>query len=513
MKSILKLPLILITLMLFEIACQPGARSPAAPTNGLRLPKTVKEAVLVNFRPLTDTGRSIGAVWSPDGQTLAYTQLSFAPQLASYHTSNTQPKTEVWVASVNGKNGHFVDLGMALFYGKDGSEIFYQVYDPSDNTPSVYAINPATQKTRHFLGTQGFPNVYDLADGRLVLSEVGTYAPLRIFNPANGERQALMVEHPSNSPQNARLSPDGKRLAYTKLKAIYLSNPDGSSPKLVSDYGNGPAKVWWSPNSQLLAYSTGISEIDRLVLADRQGKTRVVLFPVLAESGTVSSIAWSPDNRWLLVTTESIEAYARPTRLYYFDIKGEHQILLESFLSASPAWSPDGHTLALSIWISPQSEEPVFDIWLADLTDVKTAANLPKTSPPAPKPTPTLAEISPGLPPDQVVYRFWDRINQKDYHSAWSLLSEPGRIVQKYPDFIAFYECIQQVSITDLQEFQGDENTQIFSTKIHYRKDPDCNELWKQSNDFYAILIKDASTNPWQIECFSNTTSCINQGP
>ncbi len=505
MKSKQGFPFIIVSVVLVVSACQPAARSQALNANGLPLPKSVAEAVLVNFRPLTDTGRSIGAVWSPDGQDLAYTELSFVPHLASYRRSNAQPVTQVWMASAKGKDGHPLDQGTALFYSKDGSEIFYQRYDPPDNTPSVYAINPATNKTRHFLGTQGFPSVNALADGRLVLSEVGTYAPLRILNPSNGDRQALMIEHPSNAPQNARLSPDGKLLAYPKYQAVYVSKPDGSSPRLVSDYGSGPAKVWWSPDSQFLAYTTGIGQTDRLVLADRQGKTRATLFPILAESGTISSIAWSPDSRWLLVSTDAIDQYTRPTRIYLFDKNGDHQLLLEAFIGASPAWSPDGHSLALSLWIGPDTDEPAFDIWLADLTDGKTAASLAGSFPPQPKPTPTLVNFSPSYPPDQVITRFWDAISQRDYHVAWSMLSKTGRTVQKYPDFRAFYECMQQVSITSLQEVKGDDRSKVFSVKIDYKRDPDCNELWQQPNDFYATLTKASSADPWQIERFIYT--------
>ena len=494
-------------------ACKPAAQLQPSPSNGLPLPQNVTEAVLVNFRPLTDTGRSLGPVWSPDGQNLAYSELSFVPSLYSYRFSNSQPKTQVWVISSDGEDKRILDNGTALFYSKDGSEIYYQLYDPTTNTPSVYAIDPVSKNTRHFLGTEGFPNINMLADGRLVLSEVGTYAALRIFNPANGERQALMKEHPSNSPQNARLSPDGTLLAYPQSRLVIISKPDGSSPRVITDNGGGSAKVWWSPDSQYLAYITGTALTDKLLLADRQGKIKATLFPSLAESGYISTLEWSPDSRWLLVTTESILQNARPTRLFLFDKEGSYQLLLESFLAASPAWSPDGHTLALSMWIGPDADEPAFNIWLADLTDAKTAIILPQSSAPQPKPTPTLLVLSQSLPPDQVINRFWDMINQKDYRAAWSMLSETGREVQRYPDFKAFYECIQQVSVTNVQQLEGDDLIKVYSVKIDYQRDPDCNESWNWFNDFYAVMSKTESANPWQIECFNTSPNCDDIAP
>ncbi len=501
------------SMILLIAGCQAAGGSQISSTNNLPLPNTVTEASLGNFRPLTDTGRSIGAAWSPDGQNLAYTELSVAPSLISYRNSNAQPETQVWETSSNQNDGRMLDIGTALFYGKDGTEIYYQIYDQTGNSPSIYAIDPSTNKTRHFLGTEGFPSVHQLKDGRLVLSEVGNYKPLKIFDPSSGELTTLMAEHPSNAPQDARISPDGKLMAYPDYRAVYLSRADGSSPILLSDYGGGSGKVWWSPDSKYLAYTTGSTMTDQLLLTDRKGNKLATLFPNLGEIGYISAVEWSPDSRWMLVSAEANNQFESPTRTYLLDREGNHQLILESYLSASPAWSPDGHTLALPLWIDPQGDEPVFDVWLADLTDTETAASLEPSSLPTAQPTPTLAAVPLEYSPDQMVSRFWDLINQKEYHSAWSMLSKSGRLLQNYPEFKAFYECMQQASPTNPKVVQSDGDTIILSMQLNYQRDPDCDESWQQSNDIFILLSKPASTEPWQIECLSNTPSCINQEP
>jgi Tol biopolymer transport system component len=510
MKSKIGLAVGILMLIYTLAACQPAPQA----ANRLPLPGTVSEAVLANFRQLTNTGRAVGPAWSPNGKMLAFTQLSFAPTVYSYRYSNAQPKTEIWEVAPDGTGGRSLDIGIVLFYSKDGSEIYYQVYDPTNNTDksSVYAINPLTNKTRHFTGTEGFPNVQKLADGRLVLSEVGTYASLRIFDPTNGNRQTLMQEHPSNAPQDARLSPDGKLLAYSKAQALYLSKPDGSTPKLISDNGGFSARVWWSPDSQFLAYTTGSSQTDKLVLADRQGETKMVLIPAFT-SGIVSSVDWSPDSRWMLVSTEAVNLYDRPTQVYLFDKAGKNKLLLESYVTASPAWSPDGHILALSLWGGPQADDPSYNIWLADLTDEKTAATLPPSPTPGPQPTPTRVLPSPGWPPELLVQQFWETINHKDYRVAWGMLSSEERLVWKFPDFKAFYECMTQVTVTSVQSVKSDEMSNVLSVKIDFKRDPDCNEMWKQSNDFYAVTTKVAPASHWQIECFNGTPDCVSPNP
>ena len=496
-------------------ACKPAGSTLPPSTNGLPLPQTVFDAVLVNFRTLTTTGQAVGAAWSPDGKQLAYTEMSVAPSLYSYRYSHAQQQTQVWVISADRKDGRSLDSGIPLFYSKDGSEIYYLQYYPTTNTPMVSAINPGTSNSRRFLGTQGFPFIYMLADGRLVLSEVGTYAPQRIFDPANGNRQALMKENPNNAPQDARLSPDGTLLAYPKDQAVYLSKPDGSNAKAIAEKGGFGAKVWWSHDSQHLVYTTGSSLSDKLVLADRQGKTMAVLFQIITQSGYISTVDWSPDNRWLLVTTDAIQQYTRATQLYLFDTAGNHKLLLESYETASPAWSPDGHTMALSLTNGPDADSPFFAIWLADLTDTKTAAALAvQPVDPMYQPTPTLVAPAVDVAPDQIVQNFWAAVNNKNYRTAYGMLTASKRAAQPYPEFKAFYDCIQQVSISSLQPANDLSTEQkVYSVKIDFAKDPDCNDQWNQAADFYTVVTKTPPSDPWQIECFNNTPDCVYNGP
>ncbi len=516
MKFSQLISLVLIFILILSTGCQAqsGSSNSLKYPSALPLPKSVTEATLVNFRPLTDSGRAIGAAWSLDGRSLAYTSLSFAPRLISFRDSDAQPQTQVWQTSSDEKNGKMLDIGTSFFYGKDGSEIFYQIYNPADGSPSIYAIDPATMKTRHFLGTQGYPSVHQLKDGRLVLSEVGNYEPLHFFNPVNGELTTAMQEHPSNAPQDARISPDGKWMAYPDNRAVYLSGWDGSSPKLLSDYGGGAAKVWWSPNSKYLAYTTGSTSTDQLLLTevpfrtDRKGNTKTTLISGIGQVGYIASVEWSPDSRWMLVIAESANQFEGPTRTYLFDREGNHTLILEAYLSASPAWSPDGHTLAFPLWIDPQGDEPVFDIWLAELTDSKTAATMPLVAPPGPEPTPTLVRVHPNDTPDQVIVRFWDFVNQEEYHAAWSMLSKTGRFTLKYPEFRAFYECFEKVTIENPQFIEGDEDSQVFALTLDYQSDPACNSQWKQSDQIYVILVKPTAADPWQIECLSDTPAC-----
>ncbi|MGQ9554290.1 MAG: TolB family protein [Anaerolineae bacterium] len=491
-----------------SVACQPATAVPP-------LPENVAQATLANFRPLTDSGRAIGPVWSPDGKTIAYTELSFVPIPYAYRYSNQVPETRVCIAQEEGKAKHCSAEGVALFFSRDGSQLYYLSYAPLNPGEypfaSLVALNPATARSRTLLPPQSIGSVHMLSDGRLVVSEAGTYAPLRLYDPISGQARSLMESHPWNDPEDARLSPDGTLLAYPKAQEVYLSQPDGANPKRLSEGGGFSARVWWSPNSQYLAYTSGNHWTDRLLLADREGQALAVLIPKLEESGYISSLAWSPDSRWLLVATDPYDQYTRPTRLYLFDRAGNRKLLLETYLASSPfdpAWSPDGRTLALAIGNGTEADRPACDIWLADFTDEQTAAGLP----PAPTvlPAPTPARPPADLPPEAVIRRFWEAINAKDYRTAWGMLAGAPLGAPKWVDFRADFECVDQVSVEAIQPVGGGENDRVFSMQLNFQAD--CNEMWRAPQP-YAVLMRETSDEPWLIACFNSTPDCEYRGP
>ena len=488
--------------VVFAAACQPATRS-------LPLPKSAGEAALTNFRPITASGTAAWPTWSPDGKTLAYTVASFIPQPYAYRFTTEVPKAQVWTVQADGQGARRLADGAAWQFSRNGSVIYYMQQDPVNRTEALWTVDPITEQTHQLLEPQPSGASQQLADGRLVLSEWGTYAPLRIFDPASGNLQPLMKEHPSNFPEDARLSPDGTLLAYPKFQAIYLAQPDGSNPQLLSDQGGFSAQVWWSPDSQYLAYTTGNHWTDRLILANRKGETLVILFPKLEDSGHVSSLEWSPDNRWLLIATDPYDQYSRPTRLYLFDTAGNHTVLLEDYVSTPPAWSPDSQRVALTFWNGPDADRSTYAIWLADLTDKQTAASLSPSAAPTIEPTPTLSLPPADMAPEDVLQGLWDAFNRQDYRAVWAMLPLSMRANGKYADYKAAGLCVEQVTAKSTQLISGDEAQKVFAVKLDLKINPECDStMWPPASDFYAVLQRESVNAPWLIACFNSTPDC-----
>jgi len=411
----------------------------------------------------------------------------------------------------DGSGARRLAQGHSPFFSPDGQTVFF-LHQPLYSNLELWAIDLRGGAPRRLVGPIGGLTVHQLDDGRLVVSESGTYAPPRLFDPLTGALSALSGPWPTNFPEEARLSPDGTRLAYPheQEQAVYLAESDGSNPRLLSQGGGFSAHVWWSPDSQRLAYTTGIHWTDQLIVADRDGGSQVVLLPSLEESGYVASLAWSPDSRMLLV---AVEAYShqtpRLTRLLLLDADGSGQrLLLEAYLHDA-SWSPDGRTLALSRWGGPQGELASHNIWLATLTDRATLAKLPPPTPePIPTATPPLPLPGANLSPEEVIRRFWEAIDAGDYLAAWACLATQTRARQGLAYFTAEWQCVQEARVVDVRPMPEVEiirpmaaECQMFQVKVDLKMTEDC--LSGMAPGPFTVLVRETPDGPWLIDSFN----------
>jgi Tol biopolymer transport system component len=146
----------------------------------------------------------------------------------------------------------------------------------------------------------------------------------------------------------ASVSPDGKRLAYTRNGIAYVSNIDGTDAKEIASSVSGrPA---WSPDQNRLAitladgaiYTVDIAslELTQITQPDRYG----------ARDG---SAAWSPDGERIAFTRTGEDFNS----IWTVGADGTHEFNIgdgEPFNygvpSRSPVWSPDGKKIAFAVY-------------------------------------------------------------------------------------------------------------------------------------------------------------------
>jgi len=478
---------------------------PAVTASPLPTPVSAEEAALINLRPLTTSGLAWFGDWAPDGESLVCNVAMEPPLLYG-----RGPEFELWWLRADGSESRQLAQGHSPFFSTDGQTVFFQRSLPNSGLSELWAVDVAGQHERRLLGPIGGLTVHQLDDGCLVVSEGGTYAPLRLFDPEEGTLLNLTGEMPTNSPEEARLSPDRTRLAYPKGQEVYLAEADGSNPRLLSQDGGFSARVWWSPDSQRLAYTTGIHWTDQLMVADRDGGNRVTLLPSLEESGYVASLDWSPDSRMLLVAAEAYgHQTPHPTHLLLLDADGSGQRqLLEAYLHDA-SWSPDGRTLALSRWGGPQGELASHNVWLATLTDRVTVAKLP---PPTPEPLPTATPLLPlpgtDLSPEEVICHFWEAIDAGDHLTAWACLATQTRARQGLAYFTAEWQCVQEAHVVDIRPMPEVEisrptavECQMFQVQVDLKMTGDC--FYGMAPGPFTVLARETPDGPWLIDSFN----------
>lgn len=337
--------------------------------------------------------------WSPDGRRLAFSCLD-----------------QIWTSSADGRHGRALrsDTGAVErdpAWSPDGRSIAFAA-----TTGAGFDIHVVDADGRHarritsLAGDERWPSW--TRDGRIVFSHrsAGRWR-LHAVNAADGDARPLFADTASDDEREARVSPDGRRIAY-------ISDRDSE---------DGDVDLWIA---DLAADGTRVH---------RSRVTRV--------RGLEASPAWAPDGRRLaffavrdgaggvwaasIHSSESEDESGAPPQ------RPAGGPVLVSRHGGTPAWSPDGRRIAIAEVPAPEStyngnprrdsDEPptlfsdAFRLWIVD-------APLPVDSGAR-----ALAPAEPGTARLTAAFdRVWQTLRRMYYGSgpsaqAWDALREKHR--------------------------------------------------------------------------------------
>jgi gamma-glutamyltranspeptidase / glutathione hydrolase len=327
--------------------------------------------------------------WSPDGRRLAFSYLD-----------------EIWTSNPDGRDGRPLGSGNAGVerdpaWSRDGRSLAFaadkgqgfDIYVIAANGGDVRRITSAD-------GDERWPSW--TADGRLVFSRRES-AQWRLFvvSASGGSAAPLFGDTARDDEREARVSPDGKRIAYVSDR----DNDDGDGDLWIADLAPGPR--------------------------DRVNRTRVVRV-----RGVEGYPSWSPEGTrvaffavreglpsvWV-ASVDDLSAGSEQNSVVRQ--RPASQPVLVSRRGGVPAWSPDGRRIAIGQLPAPEptyngnpernADEPpplfagaeAFRLWIVD----------------APLPVDAGArEIVTGTPrPEQLTGAFdrvWETLRRLYYHNG-----------------------------------------------------------------------------------------------
>ena len=289
------------------------------------------------------------------GDTITVAQSAFSPRWSrTGHLLFIQGLTTVWALPFDPQSLEATGEGVPVLEGVSSSLLVAE-YDVSPSGVLSYIEGP---------GGGGSVGSFDF-----VLVDLA------------GSMERLPLE-PSDH-YDARLSPDGSKLAYTKGGDIWIFDLDRGSNDSLTAGGTGPHNPAWSPDGTRVIYDAGVTMMSRPVGRTEEptevGGTDVVDYPnqwledgtvlfqstagsgdlylIPEEGGTPTPLLnadWgergasiSPDGRWIAYSSArggTAQLYVRS----WPDLGGETRVSPEEAplaLFGQPQWSPDSRTL------------------------------------------------------------------------------------------------------------------------------------------------------------------------
>jgi tricorn protease len=148
--------------------------------------------------------------------------------------------------------------------------------------------------------------------------------------------------------ESPKWSSDGKYIVCVSDRSgrdeVWLSDPEGTNPKKITDLDNEKGALVWTPDAKALLYTAADRKLYSYSVAN--GKTSVVSS---SELGRIGSVSVSPDSKWVAVSKQD---RTLRSHVYIVPIAGgeEHHVSDDSLLysESNAVWTADGRYLVFT---------------------------------------------------------------------------------------------------------------------------------------------------------------------
>src|SRR5262249_9952880 len=166
-----------------------------------------------------------------------------------------------------------------------------------------------------------------------------------------GDVTRVVPDKMASRSQFPKWSADGKYIAFVSDRSgrdeIWISDPEGRSPKKITDLDNEKGALVWTPDSRPLLYTAADRKLYSYAVAD--GRTSVV---TSSDVNRIGAVAVSPDSQWVAFVKQD-----RTLRSHVFlaPIGGsagndERRVTDDRLIysETNPVWTADGRYLVFT---------------------------------------------------------------------------------------------------------------------------------------------------------------------
>jgi TolB protein len=250
----------------------------------------------------------------------------------------------IWTVDSDGANVTArTSQGMAPSWMPNGRALVYSVL--GNERQAIFFTDLLTGAQRNL--TTPPPSAQDFApavspDGRQIMFARMTGSGADLFTmPANGGTPTRVTVGRGSGNVSPSFSPNGDRIVFTSDRVgnpeVYIADADGTNtePLTSPTYGEKSyrAEGRWSPNGQLVAYTSRMSDVNQVLTLS----LRTMTPKQITSDGRNEQPSWAPDSRHLVVTSNR----SGSRQLWVVDIEtGRSRQLTRGSDARFGAWSP-----------------------------------------------------------------------------------------------------------------------------------------------------------------------------
>jgi tricorn protease len=163
-----------------------------------------------------------------------------------------------------------------------------------------------------------------------------------------GDITRIVPDAMASRSDSPKWSPDGRFIAFVSDRSgrdeVWISDPEGKTPKKITDLDNEKGALVWAPDSSRLLFTAADKKLYGYTVAD--AKTAVLSS---SERGRVNTVAVSPDSKWVSFTKQD---QTLRSHVYIIPIAGGEERRLSddktTYSETNAVWTADGRYIVFT---------------------------------------------------------------------------------------------------------------------------------------------------------------------